>query len=67
VSAALKVSKKTVTSHSYILMGSKLEIFMLLRERGMQDVYVLSERVLVRHQVSYGKEKGHSLVSVVGL
>lgn len=33
------------------------------RERGMQNVYILSEHVLVRQQVSYGKEKDHSLVS----
>jgi hypothetical protein len=32
-------------------------------ERGMQKVYVLSEHVIVKYQVSHG-ENGHSLVQV---
>ena len=30
----------------------------------MQNGYILSEHVIDRHQVSYGKEKGYSLVQV---
>ena len=30
----------------------------------MQNVYIKSGYVIVKHQGSYGKEKGHSLVQV---